>query len=145
MALPELIPELDALFWNKKVIKNPVGVQARYTSEPTSGALDCHPQGRLTGCPLAPTGTPPCWASVPFTAIPSRTNKERPRWAPPPEATLRGRHDRCGFGIWGWGLMLNKVRRWVPLHLLQCWQVANILGKKWGEILKKRKAKKKKS
>lgn len=32
----------------------------------------------LTGCPLAPTAGPGCWASVPFTAIPSRSAQHRP-------------------------------------------------------------------
>lgn len=34
--------------------------------------------GGLTGCPLAPTAGPGCWASVPFTAIPSRSAQHRP-------------------------------------------------------------------
>lgn len=52
---------------------------------------DAAQQG-LTECPLAPTAGPGCWASVPFTAIPSRSAQHRP-------SGLRHRcHARGGHG-----------------------------------------------
>lgn len=55
----------------------------------------------LTGCPLAPTAGPGCWASVPFTAIPSRSAQHRPRGLWRHAGATAGQPRRGGHGEGG--------------------------------------------